>query len=113
MVRPIIECAASVWDPNTLPNINKLKSIQRRAAKVCCNDFLRFSSVTDILSLLNLPLLQTRRAETKLITLYKIINGHLIVPTDDLIPKSQIIRSGYYYQPTTPIGSYKISFFPQ
>jgi len=41
-----------------------------------------------MLSSLNLPLLQTKRAET---TLYKIINGHLIVPTDDLIPKPRTV----------------------
>jgi len=35
MVRPIIEYAASVWDPHTLSNINKLEAIQRRAARVC------------------------------------------------------------------------------
>jgi len=94
MVYPIIEYAASVWDPYTLSNINKLESIQRRAVRFCYNDFSRFSSVTDMLSSLNLPLLQTRRAETKLMTLYKIINGNLIVPTDDLIPKPCTVRNG-------------------
>ena len=60
MVHPIIKYAASDWDPRTsLSNINKLESIQRRAARVCYNDFL---SVNDILSFLNLPLLATRRA---------------------------------------------------
>jgi len=112
MVHPIIEYAGSVWDPHTFSNINKLESIQRRAARVSCNDFLWFSSVMDMLSSLNLPLLQTRRTETKLITLYKIINGHLIVPTCDLIRKCQIVRSGYYHQPTTLTDSYKFSFFP-
>ena len=57
MVHPIIEYVGSVWDPHTLSNINKLESIQRRAARVCYNDFLRFLSVTDMLSSLNLPLL--------------------------------------------------------
>jgi len=57
-----------------------------------------------MLSSLDLPLLQTRRAETKLMTLYEIVNGHLIVPTDDLI-----LRNGYYHQPATVIDSYKFS----
>jgi len=113
MVRPIIEYVASVWDPYTLSNINKLESIQRRAERFCYNDFSRFSSVTDMLSSLNLPLLQTRRAKTKLMTLYKIINGHLIVPTDDLIPKPRTVRNGYYHQPTTLIDSTNSPFFLQ
>ena len=48
MVRPIIEYAASVWDPHTLLNINRLESIQRTAARFCFNDFSRYSSVTNM-----------------------------------------------------------------
>ena len=44
MVRPIIEYAASAWDPHTLLNINKLESIQRTAARFCFNDFSRYST---------------------------------------------------------------------
>ena len=33
MVRPILEYASSVWDPHTTANIQKLKSVQRRAAR--------------------------------------------------------------------------------
>ena len=32
MVRPILEYASSVWDPHTTANIQKLESVQRRAA---------------------------------------------------------------------------------
>ena len=99
MVRPIIGYAASAWDPHTLLNINKLESIQRTAARFSFNDFSRYSSVTNMLSSLNLPLLQARRTQAKLSTFYKIINGYLIVPTDDLIPKLSNLRSGYYHQP--------------
>ena len=96
MVRPIVEYAASVWDPHTFCNIGKIKSVQRRGARFCFNDFSRFSSVTEMLSSLDLPSLQSRR--TKLIALYKIINGFLTVPTHDLVPKSRSLRSGYYQQ---------------
>lgn len=34
-VRPIIEYASSVWDPHTAINIQKLESIQKRAAIDC------------------------------------------------------------------------------
>jgi len=49
---------------------------------------------------------------TKLIALYKIINGFFTVPTHDLVSKSQSLRSGYYQQPMTLIDAYKFSFFP-
>ena len=112
MVRPVIEYAASVWDPYTLSNINKLESIQRTAARFCFNNFSRFSSVTNMLTSLNLPSLQARRTQAKLNIFYKIINGHLDVPTDDLTPKLSSLRNGYYYQPMTLIDAYKFAFFP-
>ena len=111
MVCSIIEYAASAWNPHTLLNINKLKSIQRTAARFCINDFSRYSSVTKILSSLNLLLLQARRIQAKLGTFYKIINGYLIMPTDDLTPKLSSLMSGYYHQPMTLIDAYKFSFF--
>jgi len=87
MVRPIIEYASSVWDPYTSTNTSKLESIQRRAARYCFDDFSNHSSVTKMLSKLNLPLSQARRSEAKLLTFYKIINGYFTVPIDDLNPK--------------------------
>jgi len=88
MVRPIVEYAATIWDPHTFCNIGKIESVQRRGARFCFNDFFRFSSVTEMLSSLNLPSLQSKRTQTKSIALYKMINGLLTVPTHDLIPKS-------------------------
>ena len=65
-----------------------------------------------MLSSLNLPSRQSRRTQTKLIALYKIINGFLTVPTHDLVPKSRSLRSGYYQQPMILIETYKYLFFP-
>ena len=35
MVHPILEYASSVWDPHKTANIQKLESVQRRAARFC------------------------------------------------------------------------------
>ena len=86
MVRPILEYASSVWDPHTTANIQKLESVQRRAARFCLNDHSHYSSVTNMLLLLNLPSLQSRRKSTKLMTMYKIINGNVHIPSNSLIP---------------------------
>jgi len=72
MVHFILEYAASVCDPHILPTINKLESIQCRTATDSHNDFSRFSSVTDMLSSLDLPLFQ---AQGKLLTFSKSGNG--------------------------------------
>ena len=112
MVRPILEYASSVWDPHTNVNIHKLESVQRRAARFCLNDHSRYSSVTSMLLSLNLPSLQSRRKSAKLITMYKIINGNLHIPSNLLIPNHRDSRSGSFTQLQTRTDSYKFSFFP-
>ena len=98
MIRPILEYASSVWDPYTTANIQKLESVQRRAARFCLNDHSRYSSVINMLLSLNLPSLQSRRKLTKLMTMYKIINGNLHIPSNSLIPNHRDSRSGYFTQ---------------
>jgi hypothetical protein len=44
-VRPNLEYAATVWDPYTKFNINKLEKCQRRAARFVIGDYSRESSV--------------------------------------------------------------------
>ena len=90
-----------------------IELVQRRGARFCFNDISRFSNVPEMLSTLNLPSLQFRRTQAKLIALYKIIYGLLTVPTHDLIPKCRSLKSGYYQQPMTLIDAYKYSFFRQ
>ena len=53
MVRPIIEYASSAWDPHTTINIQKLESIQKRAARFCFNNFSKYCSVSSLQLLLN------------------------------------------------------------
>ena len=112
MVRPIIEYASSVWAPIPLANINQLECIQRRAARFCCNDFSSLSSVTRMMSSLNLPTLEQRRNNAKLIIMYKALNSSLCVPTDDFVPNHHPSRVGYFNQLQTMIDSYKFSFYP-
>ena len=57
MVRPIVEYASPVRDPHTTVNINKIEAIQRRStARFCLNDFSRYSSVSNMLTTLDLPM---------------------------------------------------------
>ena len=112
MVRPVLEYASSVWDPHTLNNINRIEAVQRRAARFCLNEFSSYSSVTNMLSTLNLPPLQQRRERAKLIMMYKIINDLIDIPKEYFTPNDSRLRKGYYRQLTTNIDSYKFSFFP-
>ena len=112
MVQSIIEFASPVWDPYTITNINKLKAIQRAAAGFCFNNFTRQSSITAMLTALDLPTLQSRRTRAKLIMMYKIINDLVNIPTNYFISPYPPLRRGYYKQLFTRIDSYKFSFIP-
>ena len=60
-VRPLVEYAASVWDPWQNKYIENIEMIQHRAVRYILNDFSFTSSVSNMLSKLNLPTLQKRR----------------------------------------------------
>ena len=112
MVRPILECATSVWDPQTNINIQALESVQRHAARFCLGDYSRYSSVTSMLLLLGLPSLQSRRSLAKLTIMNKIIKGHLHIPSNSLILNYHDSRDGYFTQLQSRTVSYKFLFFP-
>ena len=53
LVRPQVEYAATVWDPYTGENIDKLEMVQRRAARYVCNNYVQMASVTGMLQIQN------------------------------------------------------------
>jgi hypothetical protein len=59
-VRPSLKYASTVWDPHTQANINKVESIQRRAARFATNNYDPRANVTTLLQDLNWPTLQHR-----------------------------------------------------
>ena len=52
-VRPILEYAACSWAPHTKCNIDKLESVQRRAARFVNGDYRYTSSVTEMINTLD------------------------------------------------------------
>ena len=60
IVRPVLEYAASVWDPYQQNDILSLEKVQRRAARWTLSDCNRLSSVTDMLEILDWPSLESR-----------------------------------------------------
>ena len=59
-VLPIMEYASFVWLPHTVVNINKLESVQRRAMRFVMSNYNRYSSVSDLLSMLHMSTLEGR-----------------------------------------------------
>ena len=76
-VRPILEYAACSWAPNAKCNIDKLESVQRRAARFVNGDYRYTSSVTEMINTLRWNSLHSRRDTLRLQMMYKITH-HII-----------------------------------
>ena len=42
VVQPVVEYAATAWDPNTARNIQQLEAVQRRAARFVSGDYKQY-----------------------------------------------------------------------
>ena len=65
-VRPIIEYASPAWDTNNKNVIQKVESVQRKAARFILNDYNKDSSVSKMIKKLNLDSIELRRKGKKL-----------------------------------------------
>ena len=94
--RPILEYVAFFWSPYTNININKLESVQRRAARYVMSDFNRYSSVSEMLSTLQWGSLKKRRdIQSPLCVLYKILNGLIDVSLPGCMINNSLITRGH------------------
>ena len=114
MVRPIIEYAAIIWSPHTQSAICKIETVQRKAARFVCNNYYRYSSVTNMLQQLGWPTLERRRSEAKATMMYEIINNLVQVNQRDLICNYSNTRGHPFHFIHLPsrIDVYCHSYFP-
>jgi len=77
LVRSTLEYGSVIWDPYLSQDINKIESIQRRAARFITRDYRSRDPgcMTAMLKNLNLPSLQQRRQTNRLKLFYKISNS--------------------------------------
>ena len=86
LIRPKIEYCSTVWDPHTLKDINKLEMVQHRAARFVTNCRHRptetgdYISITEKIKELGWADLQTRRENSRLVMLYRVIKNLVEVP---------------------------------
>jgi hypothetical protein len=113
-VRPIVEYVSTVCNPPTEKNIKSVENVQRQAARFVKSDYRRRSSVTTMLESLKWVTLASRRAEAKLVMLYRITNNLVDVTTSALTAAPTRTRGNThrYLQPSTCIEAYAYSFFP-
>jgi len=116
LVRPIMEYAASFWDPYYNTDIYKLEKVQSRAAQWIVSDYSR-NSVTSFLSSLGMPTLQQRRKVSRLTLFYKIINNTLPIFIPSHYQRTQYYTRRYhpnhFILPQATLNIYKFSFYPR
>ena len=86
-VLPVLEYAATIWDPYHQNDISKIVMIQHRAARFVLSRLWRRNpsdSVNSLLHLLGWPTLQLCRKCNRLILMYKLLNNLLSVPLNYL-----------------------------
>ena len=82
VVTPVLKYASSIWHPNNINLINRLESVQQKAAwwtpQRCC----KISSVNNMLTTLGWPYLQHRCRKARLVNFYKFHHHHGSIATD-------------------------------
>ena len=71
--------------PTQESNKDKIKKVQRRAARFVLNSFRRKASVSEMLHALDWQSLNSQRQDQCLVLFYKIINGLASVETEDIL----------------------------
>lgn len=115
LIRPLTEYACTVWDPATQRDINRLEMIQRRYARFTFNDFQRTSSVSAMLQQLHWPTLQERRAQFKVIMIYRCLHNLVHIPLTHLEFTTTTSQRGHSQKLIIPFArtlAYQRSFFP-
>ena len=111
LVRPILEYASIIWDPQTATNIHKLEMVQRRSARYIMHNYTRHAGVTTMLQHLDLPTLQQRRQHSKIIMLYRIRHQLASIPTATYIRPSTR-NTQHYILPYARTLVFQTAFFP-
>ena len=89
----------SVWDPYSIPNINKLEKIQHFALKLCSKNWT--SDYPLLLQLFNLPSLSSCRTTSKFVLLYKFIISKIYIPAGSFSFQN---RSSYNLRSSHPLN---------
>ncbi len=112
-----MEYACTAWDPHHKRDIDALEKVQRRAARVVCDDYDYTSSVTCMLQELGWQDLAGRRRDLRLILLFKIVHGFIAVPpSENLVPADKRTRSSHQYKYkhiSSNTEEYRHSFYPR
>lgn len=112
LVRPQMEYASAVWDPHIQVNINKLESVQRRAARFAMCKYSYHESVSDMLEKLKWPELSERRKTNRINHFTRARDNTSALKIPDYI-KPSTRHDHCFIVPSSRTNIHKHSFFPQ
>ena len=95
LVRSSLEYSSAVWDPFRQKDIDKLEKIQRaaRSARFVTQNYRQTASVTSLIQNLGWTDLKTRRENSRLLCMFKILNELVEIPIND--PADKRTRGGH------------------
>jgi len=105
-----------VWSSHTICVINKLESVQKRAARFIVKDYRRTSSIMQILISLSLKSISYLHTKMWLLMFYNIVHKLVELPLPDNTYYSFKSTRGNelkFILPQTTVDSYKYNFFPR
>ena len=116
LIRPHLEYAAAVWDPYMAKDIQQLKRVQRRAARILKKDYRYTTPVTGLLDKLGwLPLFK-RHKHSRLTVFHKGLNNLSAFSLDHLSVSSRHTRASNKNKfVSLPVHTdvFKYSLFPR
>ena len=117
MVRSSLEYCSSIWAPHTKQHIDKIESVQRRAARYVTKRYHNTSSVTSILNHLNWNTLENRRNINRVTMLYKITHNLVAIDPNLYLVKPPVMHTRnsnilQYQLFNARTNYFKYSFFP-
>ena len=81
-----------VWSPYTKQDINKVERVQCQSARFIMGDYSSYSSVSNMIEILNLQSLEHRRSNASIILFYKIIDILMSISPNKLTPLTSVTR---------------------
>ena len=94
LIRPHVEYCCAAWSPFSANDKHKLEMVQRLAVRHATYWYYKTSSVTSLLTDLNLDTLESRRSKSQLVMFFKILNDIVdICASDYLTPAYGRTRS--------------------
>ena len=75
LVQPKLEYASVAWDPYLQKDISALERVQRKAARLCSQNYSKYASVAGMIKNLGWDTLELRRRKARLALMYKLNHG--------------------------------------